>query len=752
MSENRPENNLKLEALNYHSKGRAGKLEIIPTKQLITQRDLSLAYSPGVAMPCLEIAANPQTAYDYTAKGNLVAVITNGTAVLGLGNLGALASKPVMEGKAVLFKRFADIDSIDIEVDTEDIEEFISAVKLIAKTFGGINLEDIKSPECFIIEERLSDLLDIPVFHDDQHGTAIIVCAGLLNALEITGRKIEGLKIVVNGCGAAGTACIELMKHMGAKNIIACDQHGVIHTGRKFAEGDRKARHAVETSAKTLQEALEGADMFLGLSVANALKPEFLKKMNKEPIIFALANPDPEIKPELALETRPDAIIATGRSDYNNQVNNVMCFPYIFRGALDVHAKKVNIEMKLAAVYAIAKLAQEPIPDEVSSAYSGRVMKYGKEYILPTPFDPRLITNIAPAVAKAAMETGVARKKINNLQDYIHSLLGKFSPASNVFSLISNSIKRNKKRIIFSEGEEERAIRAAVQWRDLGYGTPILVGKQHRIEAKMAELAINEREGIEIANAAISKRNDAYIEYMYSKLQREGTLHRACVRAVKTDRNAFASCMLCCGDGDALITGLTRNYRSALNEILLIIGGSEGAIFGLSIILANNKTVFIADTAVNSFPSAMELAEIAIKAAYSVRHLGYEPRVALIAHSNFGSFTNEASVRARECLKILHQQKLDFEYDGEMSIDTALSEESLKTYPFCKLTEPANVLIMPNIESSNAACKLIKELGEAHIIGPILTGTQRSAQIVQMSAGVTDILNLALIAAKASER
>jgi malate dehydrogenase (oxaloacetate-decarboxylating)(NADP+) len=739
----------KQEALDYHTKDKPGKLSIIATKSLITQRDLSLAYSPGVAEPCLEIKENPQNAYLYTIKGNLVAVISNGTAVLGLGNLGALASKPVMEGKAVLFKKFADIDSIDIEVGTENIAEFINTVKNIAPTFGGINLEDIKSPECFEIEETLSEMLDIPVFHDDQHGTAIIACAGLINAADITGRKLEDMKVVVNGCGAAGISCIELMKTIGILNIIACDKEGVIHSDREFDQNDRKKKYAVKTSARNLKDALKGADVFIGLSVADALPAEYLTEMNDNPIIFALANPNPEIKPELARKVRPNAIIATGRSDYNNQINNVMCFPYLFRGALDVQARKFNTEMKLAAVHAISAIAREPIPDEVISAYAGKSMTYGKEYILPKPFDPRLITRIAPAVAKVAIDTGVARKKID-IEEYKNSLFKMLSPVSNTFNIISNSIKNSKKRIIFSEGEEEKIIKVAVQWRDMNYGIPILVGRQNIIDERMSELGISDKSGIEIINAAISKRNDIYIDHLYQKLQRKGYLYRTCVRAVKTDRNAFASCMLACGDGDAMIAGLTRSYGASLNEILPIIG-DDGIVFGISIVIIDGKTLFIADTAINNTPDAKQLARIAIKTSEIVKYMGYIPRVALIAHSNFGSFNNESAVKCREAIEILDKLKLDFEYDGEMAIDTAINSESIKTYPFCRLTDTANILVMPNIESASAACKLVQEVSGANVIGPILTGTKKSVQIVHISSSISDILNLSIIAAKSSD-
>jgi malate dehydrogenase (oxaloacetate-decarboxylating)(NADP+) len=735
------------DALYYHEYKKPGKLAIVATKSLIKQEDLALAYSPGVAEPCLEIQKNPQDAYRYTAKGNLVAVISNGTAVLGLGNLGALASKPVMEGKAVLFKKFADIDSIDIEVSTQDPEEFIKTVKNIALTFGGINLEDIKSPECFEIEERLKAELDIPVFHDDQHGTAIIACAGLINSAQITGRNLKDLRVVVNGCGAAGVSCIELMKTLGIKNIIVCDQSGVIHKNRQFAKNDRKQLYAIDTNIRTLEEALDGADAFLGLSVANALPPEYLAKMNKDPIIFAMANPDPEIKPELAKKARPDAIIATGRSDYPNQINNVMCFPYLFRGALDVRAKKFNTEMKLAAVYAIAELARQPIPDEVLSAYSGQQIIYGKNYIIPKPFDPRLISAIAPSVAKAAMQTGVASKNITDIEGYKHSLYGRMCPVSGALSTASASARSNKKCIIFAEGEEEKAIRSAIQWRDLGYGSAILVGRQSIIDARMKDLGVMDKSQIQISNAAICDKNQEYIDSMYKSLQRRGYLYRTCVRSVKTDRNVFASCLLQHGDGDIMITGLTRGYRQSLQDVMPIIEMND-VLFGISFVVIENKTFFIADTAVNDCMDAKTLAKVAIKSAAAVKQMGHKPSVAMIAHSNFGSVDSDSAKKAREAVEILNNQKVDFEYDGEMCIDVAIDKEAANAYPFCRLSSTANVLIMPNIESANAACKFAQSACNATVIGPILLGAKKPAQIAQMHSSVSEILNLAVLAAK----
>ncbi|AHX11346.1 NADP-dependent malic enzyme [Neorickettsia helminthoeca str. Oregon] len=741
---------INIEALQYHSEGRPGKLGVHATKPLLTQEDLSLAYSPGVAQPCLEIKNNPLDAYKYTSKGNLVAVISNGTAVLGLGNLGAAASKPVMEGKAVLFKKFADIESIDIEVNTEDVEEFISTVKNIAGTFGGINLEDIKSPECFEIEQRLAEMLDVPVFHDDQHGTAIIVCAGLINAADLTGRRVEDLSVVVNGCGAAGIACIELMKNIGVSKIIVCDQSGVIKTSREFAPGDRKAAYAVDINADTLEGALKNADVFVGLSVANVLKPEWLSKMNRDPVIFALANPDPEIDPELAKKVRPDAIVATGRSDYGNQINNVMCFPYLFRGALDVNASKFNTEMKLAAVKAIADIARMPISAEVMAAYSNTHMQYGKDYIIPKPFDQRLIVEIAPAVARAAIETGVARKTIKDFGEYRESLIKRVAQVStNLFGMISGMLRENKKRVIFAEGEEIRSIRVAVQWRDMGYGTPILVGRSSLIEERMQEMNLSSRSGIEILNAAVSKKNDEYIEYMYRTLQRKGFLHRRCVRDIKTDRNVFAACLLAAGDGDAMITGLTRSYSDCLNDVVPIIGVTD-TVFSMSIIITDKDTFFVCDAGIDNIPDAQDLAEIAIKGAEVVQGIGSSPRVAIIANSNFGSSNGESALRAREAVEILDDLGVSFEYEGEMEVDTALNERSRDIYPFLRLSGAANVLVMPSAEAASALCKFSREIMGTTVIGPILLGLNKSVQIVQPSYDVSEILNLALIAAKTS--
>ena len=739
------------EALAFHSEGKPGKVEINPTKPLMTQRDLSLGYSPGVAVPCLEIHKDPEKAYDYTAKGNFVAVISNGTAVLGLGNLGALASKPVMEGKAILFKRFADIDGIDIEVDTTDTEAFINAVRYLGPTWGGINLEDIAAPECFIIEQKLKEIMDIPVFHDDQHGTAIITAAGLINAAHITGRKFADMKVVVNGAGSAGIACLELIKRMGVKNENAylCDRTGVIYKGREGGDMNQwKSAHANDTKKRSLMDAMTGADVFLGLSVKGAVTKDMVKAMAKNPIIFTMANPDPEIRPEEVLEVRQDAIIATGRSDYPNQVNNVMGFPYIFRGALDCRASEINEEMKVAAAEALAALAREEVPEEVCAAYGGRKMQFGPEYIIPAPFDPRLITTVPVAVAEAAMKTKVARKPIKDIAAYKKELAARRDPTANSFNLIFEKLRSNPQTMIFAEGEDEKIIRAAAQWRDQGYGKPILVGRAEKVKEAMKRLNIDKPETIEIANAAVSPHVEKYTEYLYKRLQRHGFLHRDVARLVKNDRNVFASCMLALGDGDAMITGITRNYSVCLQDITRVIDTNPGqTLFGVSIYISQNKTVFISDTTVNELPSAEELADITIRTAEKARQMGHEPRAALVSFSNFGNPMREKAARIRDAVKILDSKKVDFEYEGEMSPDVALNKELMKLYPFCRLTAPANVLIMPALHSAHISSKMLHELTDGVMIGPILKGLSRPAQILQMNASISEILNVAAIAA-----
>lgn len=740
------------DALYFHTKGQPGKLAISATKPLITQRDLSLGYSPGVAVPCERIAKDPNLAYDYTAKGNFVAVISNGTAVLGLGALGALASKPVMEGKAILFKRFADIDGIDVVIDSTDVDEIINAVKLISPTYGGINLEDIAAPDCFIIEQKLKELCDIPVFHDDQHGTAIIAAAGIINACDITKRDIKKLKVVVNGAGAAGMSCLELLKTMGVPhdNVLLCDRDGVVYEGRTKGMNQWKSRHAVKTKKRTLTEAMTGADVFLGLSVAGAVKKEQVKVMAKNPIIFAMANPTPEIMPEEIQEVRSDAIIATGRSDYPNQVNNVMGFPYIFRGALDVRAKEINEEMKLACANAIAHLAREDVPEEVSAAYSGREMKYGPDYIIPAPFDPRLIYTVPIAVAEAAMETGVAGKPIADFEAYKRELSARLDPTAHSLSNIFDKVHANPQRIIFAEGEEEKVIRAAIHWRDNNYGQPILVGRADRIHASMNQIGLKKIDDIEIVNAAVSPNVQEYIDYLYEKLQRKGFLYRDIVRMVKNDRNVFASCMLACGHGDAMITGLTRSYNRTLENVSRVIGPeNEGEIpFAMEMVVTKQRTVFISDVAVQELPTSEELADIAVRTARKAQQMGHEPRVAFLSYSNFGNPMREKSERVRQAVRTMEKRDdVDFEFDGEMSADVALNKELLSLYPFCRLSEPANILVMPALHSANIASNMLSELSDGTNIGPILCGAEKPVQIVHMDSSVADIINMSAIAA-----
>ncbi len=739
------------EALDFHSKGKPGKIEITPTKPLTSQRDLSLAYSPGVAYPCLHIARDPSTAYDYTSKGNLVAVISNGTAVLGLGDLGALASKPVMEGKAVLFKRFADIDSIDLEVSTTDVDEFVNCVRYLGVSFGGINLEDIKAPECFIIEQRLRELCDIPVFHDDQHGTAIIAAAGLINACNLTDRDFSTLKIVLNGAGAASIACIELAKAMGVRheNVIMCDTKGVIYQGRTEGMNQWKSAHAAVTDRRTLAEALEGADVFLGLSVKGAVTQDMIRKMAPSPIIFAMANPDPEITPEDVKAVRPDALVATGRSDYPNQVNNVLGFPYIFRGALDVRASTINEEMKIAAAEALAALAREDVPDEVSAAYSGRHLSYGPEYLIPAPFDPRLISHVPVAVAKAAMDSGVARKPILDLNAYARQLAGRMNPIAASLQGIFESVRRTPKRVVFAEGEEEKVIRAAQEYRNTGYGEAILVGREEIVREKAKSLGISSLDGLEIHNARLSHANKTYTDFLFKRLQRQGHLYRDCQRMVNQDRNVFAACMVAMGDADAMVTGTTRSWSSSFDEITRVLDPSPNRkAFGLTMLVARGRTVFLADTNIHELPSGEALADIAFQTAEAARRMGTAPRVALLSFSSFGDPSSATVARVREAVAILDRRVVDFEYDGEMAADIALDYDLMRrTYPFCRLTGPANVLIMPDLTSANITSKVMQHLGGGTVIGPMLTGLSKSAQIVEMGATVTDIVNLAAIAA-----
>ena len=747
LKQNRP-SITKEDALYLHQFPKPGKVALMPTKPLVTSRDLSLAYSPGVAYPCLEIEAKPETIYDYTSKGNTVAVISNGTAVLGLGNLGSAASKPVMEGKSVLFKRFANIDSVDIEIDSENVEDIIKAVSLIGETWGGINLEDIKAPECFEIEKRLKEMLDIPVFHDDQHGTAIITLAGLINACDITKRKLANIKIVMNGAGAAGIACLELIKLGGAKaeNIILCDTKGPIYKGRKEGMNAFKEKYAVETKARSLEEALVGADVFIGLSAKGAVTQEMVKKMAKSPIIFAMANPDPEITPEEVLAVVPDAIVATGRSDYPNQVNNVMGFPYIFRGALDVRAKQINEEMKLAASYAIAKLAKESIPNGVKLAYPNRKLEYGREYIIPTPFDPRLIVEVSVAVAKAAMETGVARKKIENWDEYKHELLSHINPSMNAIGLIFRKLQKsvNKKKVVFAEGEEPEVVRSAVYLAENGYCKPILVGREEKVKALLAAIGVADSKNIEICNAStLREKIGEFTEILYEKLQRKGYLKRDCERLVKTDRNHFAACILQSGMADAMLTGYTRGFRKSFSDVKDVLSVKKDSIIaGFSIVSGNDKTILMGDTSVNESPKAEDLAKIAIMLAQKARLMNLEPRVAFVSYSSFGSRDGEHINTIREAIKILDSRNTDFEYDGEMAVDIALSENPRKLYPFNKLTGSANILIANNLTTGNVAINMIKQLcSGTSVIGPVISGFEKQVQIVKYEADFEMMVN-----------
>lgn len=735
------------EALLFHSEGRPGKIEIVASKPLTTQRDLALAYSPGVAAPVKAIHEDPATAYDYTAKGNLVAVISNGTAILGLGNLGALASKPVMEGKSVLFKRFADVDSIDIELKTEDVDRFIDAVELMEPTFGGINLEDIKAPECFIIEQTLRERMNIPVFHDDQHGTAIITAAGIINACLLTRRALADVKVVVNGAGAAAIACTELMKAMGVShdNVIMCDRKGVIYQGRDDVNQWQSA-HAANTDRRTLTQALHGADVFLGLSAAGALQPEMVKDMAPSPIIFAMANPEPEIRPELAKAARPDAIVATGRSDYPNQVNNVICFPFIFRGALDVRATGINDAMKIAAANAIAELARERVPEEVAMAY-GVQHSFGADYIIPSPFDPRLMEVVPIAVAKAAMDSGVATRPILDMAAYRQSLRARLNPTTSVLSLAYEGARARPKRVIFAEGEEEVVLRAAIAFRDGGYGTPVLVGRDD-VHDRLRALGVSDPESFEVHNSRISPLVPAMVDFLYARLQRRGYLRRECERMVNQDRNVFAALLLQLGEGDTMITGVTRAYAQSMREIRRVIDPESGRTpFGIHVLVGQSHTVFISDTTVNERPEAEELADIAEQTAQVARRMGHEPRVAFLSYSTFGNPEGRWLDNIRGAVTALDARQVSFEYEGEMSPDVALNPKLLKNYPFARLSGPANVLIMPGLQSANISAKLLRELGGDAMIGPMLIGMEKNVQIAPMTSTAGDLVTLAVLAA-----
>lgn len=737
------------DALRFHSQPTRGKLALQPTKPMATQRDLSLAYSPGVAAPVKAIAADPDLVYEYTSKGNLVAIVSNGTAILGLGNLGPLASKPVMEGKAVLFKRFADIDGMDIEVDEADPDLFVECVARFGETFGGINLEDIKGPDCFIIEQKLRERLDIPVFHDDQHGTAIIAAAGIINACEITKRDISKLKVVVNGAGAAGIAVLELLKAMGvnAKHCILCDSRGPIYEGREDGMNQWKAAHAAPTKARTLAEALKGADCFLGLSVAGAIDEDMVKSMAKDPIIFAMANPEPEIRPEAVRKVRKDAIMATGRSDYPNQVNNVLGFPYIFRGALDVRARTINEEMKIACARALANLAKEDVPDEVAAAYHGQRPSFGKDYIIPSPFDPRLISYIPPYVAQAAMDTGVARRPIEDMAVYKKSLARRLDPTAALLQRIQGAVAGKGKRIVFAEGEEPSVIRAAYAFQAQELGEAILVGREEQTRANMRLVGVPE-DALTIVNARLSERNADYSAFLYSRLQREGYLKRDVQRLVNNDRNVFSACMVKLGDADGMVTGVTRNYDAALNDVSRVLDPAEGErVIGMSIVLAKNQTFFIADTNVTEFPDSAALADIACEAAAAARRFGFDPRVAFLSYSTFGNPAGQRSEKLQAAVRILDERGVDFEYEGELAADVALDPAHRLLYPFSRLTRAANVLVMPAIHSASIATRLMGAGAGATVLGPMLLGFERPVQIARLGAPVTEITTLAALAA-----
>jgi malate dehydrogenase (oxaloacetate-decarboxylating)(NADP+) len=737
------------EALFYHSTGRPGKIEIVASKPMATQRDLSLAYSPGVAVPVLAIADDPATAYDYTTKGNLVAVISNGTAILGLGNLGALASKPVMEGKAVLFKRFADVDAIDLEIATEDPEAFINAVALLEPSFGGINLEDIKAPECFIIEQALRDRMKIPVMHDDQHGTAIISAAGIINACEITGRQLGDVKVVVNGAGAAAIACTALIKAMGvrANNVIMCDRKGVIYQGRTEGMDQWKSAHAAITEARTLEEALVDADIFLGLSAKDALGPEMIMKMAARPIIFAMANPDPEITPPAAKAVRPDCIVATGRSDYPNQVNNVLGFPFIFRGALDVRATTINEEMKIAAAYAIAELAREAVPEEVAAAYGGQLASFGQDYIIPAPFDPRLMEVVPAAVAKAAMDSGVATKPIFDMDEYRHSLRARLNPTTSVLTLAYDSARAHPKRVVFAEAEEEVVLRAAIAFRDGGCGTPVLIGRDDVID-RLKGLGVEDADDFEIHNSRNSPLVPAMVDMLYERLQRRGYLRRECERMVNTDRNVFGALLLKMGEADAMISGVTRTYGQTLREIRRVIDPAEGRVpFGIHVLVGQHHTVFMADTTVNERPSSEDLADIAEQTAAVARKMGHEPRVAFLSYSTFGNPAGNWLAPIRGAVDLLDTRGVSFEYEGEMAPDVALNPKLAENYPFSRLSGPANVLVMPGLQSANLSAKLLRELGGDSVVGPMLVGMEKPVQIATMASTASELVTLAVLAA-----
>ena len=742
------------EALEFHSHKKPGKIEIVASKSMITKRDLALAYSPGVAVPVRKISENPETAYDYTSKGNLVAVISNGSAILGMGDLGALASKPVMEGKAVLFKRFADIDSIDLEIDSKNTDEIINSIKNFAPSFGGINLEDIAAPDCFVIEEKLKEILDIPVFHDDQHGTAIITTAALINALDVNKKSIDKIKVVVNGAGASAMACVNLFKNSGVpkKNITMIDRKGVIYTGRKDLN-QWKSGHAIETSNRTLDDAINKADVFLGLSAKGALTKDMVKKMAKNPIIFACANPDPEITPEEIEEVRNDAIIATGRSDYPNQVNNLIGFPYIFRGALDVRSRTINEEMKVAAANAIAKLAREDVPDEVVAAMGGDRPHYGKDYIIPSTFDPRLISIIPAAVAKAAMDTGVARKKIENFDIYQEQLKQRLDPTVTIMQGINSYIKKNQKKIVFADGEDENTLKAAIAFKNSKLGIPILIGKEEKVKEQIKKIGYNENFDIEIINSKDTPKREKYVNFLFKKLQREqGLLEWDCDRLVRNERVIWAACMVACGDADGAVTGNTRRFGASLEKIKQVVKPRPGEImFGLNLVVHKGKTIFVGDTSVHEYPNAEQLSEIAISSARVVRLFGFEPKVAFVSHSTFGQPLTSRTKHIKEAVEILKKKQVNFEFDGDMQPDVALNKEYQSLYPFSKIVGNANILIMPGQHSAAISYKMMKTLGDTKVIGPLLIGLGLPIEIAPLRSSTSEILNLASIAAYSAD-
>ena len=742
------------EALDYHNSGKSGKIEILSSKPMTSKRDLALAYSPGVAAPVKMIAKNPDAAYDYTTKGNLVAVISNGSAILGLGNLGALAAKPVMEGKAVLFKRFADIDAIDLEVDSYDVNEIINCIANLGKSFGGINLEDIAAPDCFVIEQKLKEKLDIPIFHDDQHGTAIITLAALINALDISDKSIKDIKVVVNGAGASAIACANLFKSNGVpnENIVMLDRKGVLYRGRDNLD-QWKSAHAIDTKLRTLKDAIKGADVFLGLSTKNVLSKDMIKTMAKNPIVFALANPDPEINPEDVHEARDDAIVATGRSDYPNQVNNFIGFPYIFRGALDVRAKTINEEMKVAAAHAIAELTRENVPDEVAAAMGGERPKYGKEYIIPSTFDPRLISVIPVAVAKAAMKSGVARKKIENLEVYKDQLRQRLDPSLTIMLGINSQIKKNKKRVVFADGEDENTLKAAIAFKNNGLGIPVLIAKKEIVKKKLKEIGLDENYNIEIINSTDNEKREKYAKFLYGKIQRkEGLLERDCDRLVRNDRVVWGACMVSCGDVDAMVTGNTRRYTSTLDKVKRVVDPRSGEIiFGLNIMVNRGRTVFIADITVHEIPTAEQLSQIAISSARVARLFGFNPKVAFLSHSTFGTPKTSSTKNLRDAVEILKEKKVDFKFDGEMQPDVALNEEYKELYPFSEIVGNANILIMPGRHSAAISYKLMKSLSAVKVVGPLLVGLGEPIEIAPLRSSTSDIINLASVAAYSSD-